>query len=152
MMRNANSDATPATLTPMSYWYEALRPFFSLGAAPRSLDQSILPWTFAGLVVNENNSGDPATEQAIVTKDSYGRQLGRISDALACLIEALPEEETNDKAIQAFLKMKTQIDDIKRKAQATRFDKVLADLKELKQQDESGFKERLAAVNALAKK
>jgi len=69
------SDNTAWFAQTMNYWYSALRPFFALYGAPQSLDQSILPWTFAGLVVNENNSSDPATEQAVVSKDSYGRQL-----------------------------------------------------------------------------
>lgn len=137
---------------PMNYWYAALRPFFTLNAAPQSLDQSILPWTFAGMVVNENNSSDPAAEQAIVSKDSYGRQLGRISDALEYLVDTLPAEKRKDKTIQSFLDMKADIDKIKRKAEATRFDKVLADLEDLKQRDEAAFTERLARLNALAKK
>lgn len=146
------SDNSALFAQPMNYWYAALRPFLSLYAAPQSLDQSILPWTFAGLVVNENNSSDPSAEQAIVSKDSYGKQLGRISDALESLVETLPAEKQKDKAIQDFLDMKADIDQIKRKAQATRFDKVLADLEDLKQRDEAAFTERLARLNALAKK
>lgn len=137
---------------PMNYWYAALRPFLSLYAAPQSLDQSILPWTFAGLVVNENNSGDPAAERAIVNKDSYGRQLGRISDALESLVETLPAAKRKEKAVQAFLDMKADIDKIKRQAEAARFDKVLADLEALKQRDAAAFTERLERLNALAKK
>lgn len=144
------SDTGTWLAQPMNYWYAALRPFFALYAAPRSLDQSILPWTFAGLVVNENNSSDPATEQAVVTRDSYGRQLGRISDALACLIDTLAEDEKKNKAIEAFLGMKAQIDEIKDKAQAARFDKVLSDLADLRQRDERTFYERVERVSALA--
>lgn len=136
----------------MNYWYSALRPFLAFYAAPRSLDQSILPWTFAGLVVNNENSGDPATEQAIVSENSYGRQLGRISDALAFLIDELPEEEKKNKAIEPFVKMKTQIDEIKREKEAARFDQVLSDLGDLRQRDEKAFTERLDRINALAKK
>jgi vacuolar-type H+-ATPase subunit I/STV1 len=136
----------------MNYWYSAFRPLFALYAAPQSLNEPILPWTFAGVVVNENNSGDPATEQAVISKDSYGRQLGRISDALAFLIDRLPDEEKKDKTIQAFSEMKVQIDKIKRERETARFDKVLSDLDDLHQHDETTFNERLARVNALAKK
>ena len=55
--------------------------------APQHLQQSILPWTFGALVVNETNSSNPAAERAIVRKKSYGRQLGRISDAIEFLIK-----------------------------------------------------------------
>jgi len=137
---------------PMNYWYAALRPFLSLSAAPQSLNQSILPWTFAGLVVNEDNSRDPATEQAIVTKASYGRQLGRVSDALACIVKTLPAETQKEAAIQAFLDLKEQIDTVKDESEAARFDKVLADLMTLKQRDARGFEDRLARINALAAK
>jgi vacuolar-type H+-ATPase subunit I/STV1 len=136
----------------MNYWYSAFRPLFALYAAPQSLNEPILPWTFAGVVVNESNSGDPATEQAVVSQDSYGRQLGRISDALAFLIDKLPDEEKKDKTIRAFSEMKVQIDKIKRERETTRFDKVLSDLGDLRQHDETTFNERLARIDALAKK
>lgn len=136
----------------MNYWYSAFRPLFSLYAAPQSLNEPILPWTFAGVVVNENNSGDPATEQAVVSKDSYGRQLGRISDALAFLIDRLSEEEKKGDAVQAFSEMKKQIDEIKRERETTRFDKVLSDLDDLRQHNETTFDERVERVNALVKK
>jgi hypothetical protein len=137
---------------PMNYWYSALRPLLSLYAAPQSLNQSILPWTFAGMVVNEDNSRDPATEQAIVNTASYGRQLGRVSDALACVIDSLPEEAQKDKAIQAFLDLKKKIDEVKEESEAARFDKVLVDLKDLKQRNAGDFADRLARINALAGK
>lgn len=136
----------------MNYWYSALRPFLAIYAAPKSLDQSILPWTFAGVVVNNENSGDPATERAVVSENSYGRQLGRISDALAFLIDALPEAEQKDKAVEPFVKMKAQIDKIKREKETERFDKVLSDLDDLRQHDEKTFAERLDRVIALARK
>jgi hypothetical protein len=136
----------------MNYWYSAFRPLFALYAAPKSLNEPILPWTFAGVVVNENNSGDPATEQAVVSKDSYGRQLGRISDALASLIDKLSDEEKQDQAIHAFSEMKVQIDKIKRERESTRFDKVLSDLDELRRHDATTFNERLGRINALVQK
>jgi hypothetical protein len=146
------TDPTAMLAQPWNYWFSALRSFFPFNMAPRSLDQSILPWTFAGMIVNENNSSDPATEHAIVSKDSYGRQLGRISDALECLIEALPESERRAGAVQDFLDMKARIDAIKRKADAARFDKVLADLEALRQSDEPRFLARIERINALAGK
>lgn len=149
----ASPSENSAWLAPaMNYWYSAFRPLFGLYAAPQSLNEPILPWTFADVVVNENNSGDPATEQAIVGKDSYGRQLGRISDALAFLIDRLSDKEKSDKAIQAFSEMKVQIDKIKQERETTRFDKVLSDLDDLRQRDETTFDERIGRVNALTNK
>ena len=51
---------------------------------PGTLVQPILPgWT---LNLNSNNSTAPRTEVDIVAKHSYGRQIGRISDALRVLL------------------------------------------------------------------
>ena len=149
--------ATPAptladsVLLPWNYWMRALLSGFSINAAPQTLNQPILPWTFTGLVVNENNSSDPAAERAIVNEESYGRQLGRISDALAYLIEHSGADKKND-AVQAFTEMNGKIKEIKRKAEDARFKKVLADLDRLRKEDEKAFVARLALVAALAKK
>ena len=67
--------------------YARVNPFISL--APQVLTQPILPgWLFANSInVTEENSASPGTEQAIVAKYSYGRQLGRIVDVLGELID-----------------------------------------------------------------
>ncbi|CAB3753508.1 hypothetical protein [Paraburkholderia solisilvae] len=122
----------------------------SLYAAPERLQQSILPWTFAGLVVNESNSSNPVAERAIVSKESYGKQLGRISDALDSLIK-----QTNvkrDDAINAFLEIKAHIDDIKHSTETTRFEAVLVDLKKLRERNEALFEDRLKRVAELGNK
>jgi hypothetical protein len=77
--------------------------------------------------------------------------LGRISNALALVIDQLPESERQNKAIKDFTEMKAQIDEIKRTTEAARFDKMLADLHDLRQHDEKTFAERLRHINALAK-
>ena len=52
---------------------------------PQTLVQPILPgWT---LNVNAFNSSAPQTEAEIVQRHSYGRQLGRIAEALAALLD-----------------------------------------------------------------
>ena len=57
------------------------------GVAP-GFSQPILPgWT---INVNSNNSTSPRTEGLVVSKFSYGRQLGQISDALAAIVATLP--------------------------------------------------------------
>jgi len=73
--------------------------------------QPILPgWTFN---VNNYNSTSPRTEGLVVSKFSYGRQLGQISDALAALVDTLPEKTKAEPAFAAFLKMKAAIDVLK---------------------------------------
>jgi hypothetical protein len=73
--------------------------------------QPVLPgWT---INVESNNARAPRTEGLIVSKFSDGRQLGRISDALAAIIETLPAESTSAPAVERFLKMKAAIDVLK---------------------------------------
>ncbi|RQH00612.1 hypothetical protein [Paraburkholderia dinghuensis] len=136
----------------INYWALMMRSFFPLIAAPQSLNEPILPWTFAGVVVNNENSGDPATEQAVVNSDSYGRQLGRISDALEVLISKLTEEEKKDKRISDFVDMKKKIDEIKDDRATVRFNKVVSDLDDLRNRNKETFDKRIDSINALAKK
>jgi hypothetical protein len=150
----AASNASPLSANFWQQWKNFMPPLYPMSedsAAPKELNQPILPWSFTGLVVNESNSSNPAAERAIVSEESYGRQLGRISDALAFLID----QSCDDKSIRAikdFLDMRKKIEAIKNETEDSRFDRVLADLERLRASDEIAFKDRLARVNALAKK
>lgn len=119
----------------------------TFAVAPQQLQQAILPWTFAGIVVNETNSSNPAAEHAVVNQFSYGKQLGRIADVLAEIIDA--KGGAQGPAQEAFMQMKQQVDAIKMETEATRFDAVLADLKRLRARDPESFAECLKRVAAL---
>ena len=69
------------------------------------VDQPINPgWTFGNLIsVTEQNSTSPDTERDIVAAHSYGRQLGRLMDAVAGLIAELPEASRQAPAFQELL-------------------------------------------------
>jgi len=89
--------------------------------------QTINPWNMFfdpvgsqfGLVnINMGNSSNPAVEAEVLSKvASYGKQLGRISDALEVLLkhfhpkEALTESEK--KAIRSLTRMLEEIADVK---------------------------------------
>jgi hypothetical protein len=80
--------------------------------APEVFTQPILPgWTFN---INGNNSTSPETEVEVLAKHSYGRQLGRISDALEVLIEERHGKTPKDKRFTDFLSMKHEIDKVKK--------------------------------------
>ena len=101
-----------------------------LQVAPNTLDQPILPgWTFN---INSNNSSSPQTEAEVVAKHSYGRQLGRMADALEVLIEKQYGDAPKDERLAAFLSMKHEIDKIKLDAAAARLDQLAKDLALLK--------------------
>jgi len=92
-----------------------------------AVTQTINPWTAylsvmgsqIGLVnVNLGTSSDPDTETAILSDvASYGKQLGRIEDALIVLLRRLPPErelaDDEKKAISAVTRMLEDIADVK---------------------------------------
>jgi hypothetical protein len=97
--------------------------------APNTLVQPILPgWT---LNVNAFNSSAPQTEAEIVGQHSYGRQLGRISDALELLVQARDPKAVDDR-FDDFRAMKAEIDAIKAGNAEARVTRLLADLDLLK--------------------
>jgi hypothetical protein len=96
--------------------------------APSSLVQPILPgWT---INVNSHNSTAPQTEAAVLQVHSYGRQLGRIGDALAALVRDLPDVE--GEPFRKFLEMQDEIDAVKAGDAEARVRRLLADLDLLK--------------------
>jgi hypothetical protein len=78
-----------------------------------------LPWT-AVFNINLGNSSDPAVEKRVLsTVASYGRQLGRIGDALEVILRAYrPARELTAKeadAIEELLSMLREIRKVKAK-------------------------------------
>jgi hypothetical protein len=116
--------------------------------APKHLQQSINPWMFNGLVINEKNSRNPAAERAIVSEVSYGQQLGRVEDVVEAIIKGAPR---SDKAFGAFTEMRQKIADVKRDSRKERFEAVLADLKQMKLDDNHGFKACMESIEALGR-
>jgi hypothetical protein len=122
-------------------------------AAPQSLAQSILPgWVFGGVVnVTEQNSSAPDTEQQIVARQSYGRQLGRIIDALVVLIAEQEKEGRKAKAFDRLTELDREINAIKIRAAATRLNHVITDLATLKQNDAKEYDRVVAALRTVLK-
>lgn len=72
---------------------------------------------FGFLNVNLAGARDPLLERTITQSYSYGRQLGRMLDVLAPLVEAneaLIEKKTGPGAVAAFKAMVEEIDSLKR--------------------------------------
>ena len=94
-----------------------------------NVKQSILPWTFLfnpsgsqfGLFnINLGQSSDPAVEEEILSDVAgYGKQLGRIEDALMALLNRLdlsglsPEDR---KAVEEFKSMTLEIEKVKKRS------------------------------------
>ncbi len=88
---------------------------------------AVAPWTnlfgsvgshFSFLNVEVGHSSAPQVEEEVLKNvGSYGKQLGRMGDALRVLVDRLDEKDLSKKerkAIRAFLAMVDEIDDIKR--------------------------------------
>lgn len=92
--------------------------------APKNLAQSILPgWIFANTVsISEKNSSAPEVEGDIVSEVSYGRQLGRIIEALSDLINERPISQRSKK-MQDFLSLSEKIERINLESTERRLDK-----------------------------
>lgn len=121
-------------------WSEAMRALPQ--SMPPSLTQAINPgWSFGPtFTLNSGNSSAPQTEVEVLQHHSYGRQLGRISEALELLIEERSRTSPKDKRVDDFLKMKAEIDAVKLDAAAARVDGLRADLAALKKSRPSEYK------------
>ena len=105
--------------------------------APDSLVQPILPgWTFN---INSANSSSPQTEADVVARHSYGRQIGRMADALELVLVEKYGKAPEDKRVADFLNMKREIDQVKQDAAAARIEQITKDLAFLKTRDEGQY-------------
>jgi hypothetical protein len=118
-----------------------LRPWQAVWrGAPDNLVQPILPgWTFN---INGINSSSPQTEARIVARHSYGRQIGRMAEALEALVVEKYGTDPDDERLADFLAMKREIDQVKQDAAAGRLAQISRDLALLKLRDEAEY-ERL---------
>jgi hypothetical protein len=83
-----------------------------------AVTQTFFPWTNF-FTVNLGQSSDPDTETAALSVASYGKQLGRIGEALAVLLRHLPPNANLDKdeqrAINDLKAMLEEIADVKQR-------------------------------------
>lgn len=121
--------------------------------APKRLWQSILPgWIFAQNVnVNSLNSSSPETEQAVLAQHSYGRQLGKLLDAVDVLIKERHHklDAEDEDALSDLQDLHAEIDGIKDAAKMERFESVYRDLAALKRTDSESFHRLVGKLVAL---
>lgn len=141
------SDTTTPRLWPAGTDPAAWMRSWSQAFAPQNLVQPILPgWTFN---INSNNSSAPQTEADVLQHHSYGRQLGRIADALAVLLAAAPGKVQQAEDVHTFLEMKADIDDVKRRSALVRVERLRGDLDLLKKTDRPEFDRLVKALRAI---
>src|SRR4030095_4920086 len=121
------------TAPPSSSWsvMDLWRPW--LPTSPGTLVQPILPgWT---LNLNSNNSTAPQTEVNVVAKHSYGRQIGRISDALRTLLLEQHRSLPKTGPIAEFMSMWEDGEKVKTQSATARLKQIRSDLALLKNKD-----------------
>ena len=95
---------------------------FQFSLAPEKLWQAINPWTFhnqgaqLGFVnINLGQTPHPEIEQKLLDEvGSYGRQLGRIGDALEVLIDHVKLKDLSQAETDALLILKGQLAEIRK--------------------------------------
>jgi hypothetical protein len=103
---------------------------FQLSLAPEKLWQAINPWTFynqgaqLGLVnINLGQTPHPEIEQKVLDEvGSYGRQLGRIGEALEVLIDHVPLDGLSQAESDALIILKGQLAEVRKVKQRERAD------------------------------
>jgi hypothetical protein len=120
--------------------------------APKSLVQPILPgWTFGNVInVTEANSSSPETERDIVARESYGRQLGRVIDALEVLIQERPKEAPISAALDDLLNLSRRIKEIKAQSLASRVERLEVDLARLKKESPDDYRRIMSRLSSEA--
>lgn len=112
---------------------------------PASVDERFNNgWTFGNVYVTQANSASPEAEREIVSRYSYGRQLGRLTDALVALAEASGLD--GDAKVRPLIEMAGEIDALKQQAKQRRGAQLLAELKALKRDDPEAWAVLMNAV------
>jgi hypothetical protein len=143
-----------STANPFDLFLALTRAWMPVGlAAPEQLTQSILPgWSL--ISVNQGNSSAPDTEQAIVAKASYGKQLGQIMDVLAVVLEEIKPTSSRPEDVEAIKKFKAlvaDVDKVKAQAAEARIARLRSDLESLEQHNRAEFRrQRQALIDFLA--
>jgi hypothetical protein len=112
------------------------------------VNQDILPGWF-GVTINENNSSAPSTEQRILAKESYGRQMGKMMDAVAVLIEAEHKRGARAAEFNELIRLKDRIDKTKAEAARDRLKRLKSDLTSLKENHEGEYHALLKDLRTL---
>lgn len=108
--------------------------------APDWLNQSFNNgWTFGNVIqVTNQNSSAPEVEKEVVSQHSYGRQIGRLMEAVVAISEAVPAAE-NDPRVKDLMALAGEIEQIKKEAQQKRSAELLHELQTLKNTDKQAW-------------
>lgn len=150
-MNDAN-DLSPLIELALAPWRLAVQAAQAWPAAlaPQNLTQPInTGWTFGNLIqVNEHNSTAPDTEQEIVRRHSYGRQIGRVMDAVDLLLEQADARTRADARATEFESLRLEVGAIKRQQGAARLRRLRDELLRLKREQPEAWRELQALLGS----
>ena len=155
-MDTSTDTADTLLASPFLWPLAAARNWSSLmNLAPQFLSQPINPgWTLGSVInITENNSSAPDTEREVLSHHSYGRQLGRIIDALSVVIdEALPDsaklKPAQRECLADFTKLAGEIRKIKEGEALKRVERIARDLAFLKDKHPDEYRKVQALLSA----
>jgi hypothetical protein len=135
-MTIADSDGTTGA---RGAWWNWPLPQWPLAQiAPEKLTQPINSgWSF--LSITYNNSSAPAIERDVLQQHSYGRQIGRVMDAVSVLVERLPAGAKDDPRIADFQALARDIARIKQSARLPRLERLQKDIEALRLEDPKAY-------------
>jgi hypothetical protein len=117
---------------------------------PRNLDQPILPgWQFGNVVINYGNSSSPETEREIVSANSYGRQIGRLMDAVCVLINKQENTAEGAKTLADLVALHTKIQGIKLKTAERKIERLRDDLETIKKKNPKDYDRMITELKQL---
>ncbi|HEU5293584.1 MAG TPA: hypothetical protein VFU71_02230 [Burkholderiaceae bacterium] len=130
-------------------WRMLLQATQAIAWAPHNLMQPINPgWTFGNLIqVTEQNSSAPDTESRIVSRHSYGRQIGRLMDAVDLLLERADDDARHDPRARDFEALQRDVQAIKRAQAAVRLRRLRDELVELRRDHPDAWRELRALLD-----
>ncbi|MBV9655323.1 MAG: hypothetical protein JOZ42_12255 [Acetobacteraceae bacterium] len=136
---------------PMATLRNMLNGVYWPALAPESLTQPILPNANLGTILNVTyqNSSAPGTEQAILDKHSYGRQLGRLLDVVEEMIGPRLADGSASDAMNALDALYQEVQVIKDKSAAERCAGIAADLSLLRKSNRPEYDRTLDGLRKL---
>ena len=116
---------------------------------PEDLSQSFNNgWTFGNVIqVTNLNSTNPEAEKNIVSHYSYGRQIGRLMDAVLALADD-NTRASKDERVKALRELAKDVEKMKRGAKKIREQNLLSELKALKHDKKDAWEELVKSVGA----
>jgi hypothetical protein len=101
------------------------------------------------VVINYDNSSSPETEREIVSANSYGRQIGRLIDALCVLINKQENTPEGAKTLADLVALHAEIQSIKLKTAERKIERLRGDLETIKKKNPKDYDKMITALKQL---